>query len=138
MNLAFKHVKALMAQNCILTYPNHNKPFHIYTDASSYRMGAYFIQDNKPVAFWFHKLNETQLKYDVGDKELLTIVMVLTEFGTMLLDHLTLPQTTLLLVSFAGITMLNSVILTSTLSLAKIFSLLIHSLGLSTMNSFAL
>ncbi len=57
------------------SYPNHNKPFHIYTDASSYWMGAYFFQYDKPA----------QLKYTVGDKELLSIVMVLTEFCTMLL-----------------------------------------------------
>ncbi len=43
-------------------------------------MGAYIVQDNKPVAFWSHKLNDVQLKYTVGDKELLSIVLVLTKF----------------------------------------------------------
>ncbi len=48
-------------------------------------MGAYIVQDDKPVAFWSCKLNDAQLKYTVSDKELLSIVMVPTKFCTMLL-----------------------------------------------------
>ncbi len=48
-------------------------------------MGAYIVQDDKPVAFWTRKLNDAQLKYTLGYKELLFIVMVLNEFCTMLL-----------------------------------------------------
>ncbi len=48
-------------------------------------MGAYIVQDDKPVVFWLRKLNHAQLKYTVGNKELLSIVMVLTKFCTMLL-----------------------------------------------------
>ena len=36
-----------------LAYPNHNKPFHFYTDAFDYQMGAVIIQDEKQVAYWF-------------------------------------------------------------------------------------
>ncbi len=85
MDLVFECMKALMVCDCHLAYPNHNKPFHIYTDDSSYQMGAYIVQDDKPVAFWSCKLNDAQLKYAVGDKELLSMVMVLTKFCTMLL-----------------------------------------------------
>ncbi len=34
------------------------------------------------MAFWSYDLNDAQLKYTVGDKELLSIVVVLTEFST--------------------------------------------------------
>ncbi len=83
MDLAFKHMKVLMAR--LLTYPNHNKPFHISTNASSYQMGAFIVQDDKPVAFWLYKLNDAHLKCTVGNKELLFIVMILSKFCTMLL-----------------------------------------------------
>ncbi len=48
-------------------------------------MGAYIVQDDKPVVFWLCELNHAQLKYTVGNKELLSIVKVLTEFCAMLL-----------------------------------------------------
>ncbi len=86
VDLAFKCMKEVMAQDCLLAYPNHNKPFDIYIDPSSYQMGAYIVQDVKPVAFWSCKLNDAQLKYTVGNKELLSIVMILTEFHTMVLE----------------------------------------------------
>ncbi len=84
-DFAFKCMTELVAQDCLLAYLDHNKPFHIYTVDSSYHMGAYIVQDDKPMAFWSCKLNDAQLKYIVGDIELLSIVMVLMEFWTMLL-----------------------------------------------------
>ncbi len=83
MDLALKCLKALMVHDCLLAYPNHNKLFQIYTNASSYQVGAFIVQVDKPVAFWSDKLNNAQMKYTVGDKENLSIVMVLTEFHTM-------------------------------------------------------
>ncbi len=47
-------------------------------------MGACIVQDKKPVVFWSCKLNDAQLKYTVGDKELLSIAIVL-KFCIMLL-----------------------------------------------------
>ncbi len=85
MDLAFQHMKALMLWNCLLAYPDHNKPFHIYTDASSYEMGACIVQDDKPVALWSCKRNDAQTKYTVSVKEFLSIVIVLTDFCTILL-----------------------------------------------------
>ncbi len=65
-------------------YPNHNKPW-IYLLMPSYQIGACIIQDDKPVPIWFFKLNDAQLKYTVGDKEILFNVMVLTKFRKFVL-----------------------------------------------------
>jgi hypothetical protein len=46
----FNAVKALIACNVLLHYPNPNEPFDIETDASEYQLGAVIKQDGLPVA----------------------------------------------------------------------------------------
>jgi hypothetical protein len=81
---AFDDVKATVAKEVVLAYPDFTKPFEIFTDASTMQLGAVITQGNMPIAFFSRKLSETQSKYSVTEIQLLAIVETLNEFHGML------------------------------------------------------
>jgi hypothetical protein len=50
MQKVFNKMHLLMAANALAAYPNHNKRFDVYTDASDFQIGACIIQEGRPVA----------------------------------------------------------------------------------------
>ena len=81
---AFDDVKAAIAKEVVLAYPDFSKPFEIYTDASTKQLGAVITQDNRPITFFSRNLSVTQTKYSVTEIELWAIVEKLKEFKGML------------------------------------------------------
>ena len=49
---AFLQIKAILSTDALMAYPNHNNPFHIYTDASDYQMREFIMQEEKLVGYW--------------------------------------------------------------------------------------
>ena len=86
-DIAFKNIKKICAEATLLSYPDYNKPFIIFTDLREYQMGAVITQDNKPVAYWSKKLSRTQKRYPTIEQELLAITELLKEYRNILLGQ---------------------------------------------------
>ena len=62
---AFAEAKAMLCKHAMLAYPDFEKPFNLYTDASDLQLGATLVQDGNPIGFYTRKLNSAQLNYTV-------------------------------------------------------------------------
>ena len=80
-------MKALIAKETLLTYPDFTKEFEIHTDASKLQLGACISQEQRPIAFYSKKLQPAQTRYTTTERELLYIVKTLKEFRNILLGQ---------------------------------------------------
>ena len=69
---AFMEAKEMLKKEALLAFPDFEKPFHLYTDASDRQLGATVVQDGKPLGFYTRKLNPAQKNYTVGERERVT------------------------------------------------------------------
>jgi len=84
---AFAMAKRIIAKETLLSYPNFNKPFQIYTNASHYQLGAVVSQEGKAIVFYSRTLNPAQTRYTTTERELLSIVETLKEYRNILLGQ---------------------------------------------------
>jgi RNase H-like domain found in reverse transcriptase/Reverse transcriptase (RNA-dependent DNA polymerase) len=89
----FEEIKKVISKETMLAFPRFDKPFHVYTDASKYQLGAVIMQEGRPLAFYSRKLNSTQKRYTTGEQELLSIVETLKEFQNILLGQKVIVHT---------------------------------------------
>jgi hypothetical protein len=88
---AFDKIKKVIGTEVLLCYPDFNKPFHIYTDASDHQLEAVIIQDKKQItlAFYSRKLNTAQKRYKttLRNRELLSTIETCKEYKNILLGY---------------------------------------------------
>jgi hypothetical protein len=80
MQQAFNKMRLLIAADALAAYPDCNKRFDVYTDASDFLLGACIIQEGRPVAYFSRKLTKSQQNYTTMEKEMLSIVATLKNF----------------------------------------------------------
>jgi hypothetical protein len=80
-------MKALIAKETLVTFPDVSKEFENHTDTSKLQLGVCISQDGKPVAFYSRKLSPAQTRYTTTERELLSIVETLKEFRNILLGQ---------------------------------------------------
>nr|GEW43303.1 hypothetical protein [Tanacetum cinerariifolium] len=70
----FESLKKAVMEEPVLRLSDVTMPFELHTDASDFAIGGVLMQDRHPIAFESRKLNETERKYMVQEKEMTTVV----------------------------------------------------------------
>ncbi|KAK3012455.1 hypothetical protein RJ639_010378 [Escallonia herrerae] len=90
---AFKGLKEVVTEEPVLALPDHTKVFELQTDASDFAIGGVLMQEGHPIAFESRKLNDTEQRYTVQEKEMTAVVHCLRTWRHYLLGSRFLIKT---------------------------------------------
>jgi hypothetical protein len=76
----FRVLKEKITGQPILVLPDFGKTFQVRCDASGVAIGAVLSQDNKPIAYFSEKLNETKKTYSTYDREFYAVIQALKKW----------------------------------------------------------
>jgi hypothetical protein len=81
---SFKLLKEKITGQPVLVLPDFSKTFQVRCDTSGFVVGAVLSQDNKPIAYFSEKMNETKMKYSTYDKEFYVVIQALKKWRNYL------------------------------------------------------
>ena len=86
---SFETLRTALTVAPILAYPNVDKPYKLYTDASQNAIGAALVQETelgeRVIQYLSHQLNETQRRWPTIEREAYAIVYSVQKFRPYLL-----------------------------------------------------
>ena len=88
---AFQNLKKIMIDTFTLIFPDFDKEFYLFCDASDIAVGSVLSQKDKdgkflPISFISRKLQAAEVNYPTVEKELLAVVYSVAKFRKYLLD----------------------------------------------------
>ena len=86
-DVAFQHLKRALTTAPVLTLPDGNKVFMVYTDACGTGLGAVLMQEGKAVCYGGRQLRVHEKNYPTHDLELTAIVFMLNKWHHYLLGE---------------------------------------------------
>ncbi|CAH1415271.1 unnamed protein product [Lactuca virosa] len=89
----FDELKNAVTKEPVLKLPDYSKPFLVQTDGSDFAIGGFWIQEEHLMAYESRKLNETEQRYHVHDKEMIAIINCLRVWRHYLLGSWFIIQT---------------------------------------------
>ena len=89
---SFNKLKHALTNAPILVFPDYNKPFILYTDASALGLGAVLMQEgadskNRVIAYASRTLNSAESNYSVTHQEALAVVWALNTFKDIIFGY---------------------------------------------------
>ncbi|KAL9265740.1 Retrovirus-related Pol polyprotein from transposon 17.6-like protein, partial [Drosera capensis] len=82
---AFDALKVAVMKEPVLALPDHTKGYEVQTDASDFVIGGVLMQGGHPLAYESRKLNDTERRYTVQEKEMTAVVHCLRTWRHYLL-----------------------------------------------------
>jgi hypothetical protein len=83
---SFRVLKKKITKQPILVLPYFGKTFQVRCDASGIAIGEFLSQDNRLVAYFSEKLNDTKEKYSTYDKEFYAVIQDLKKLRHYLIS----------------------------------------------------
>ena len=79
-------MKAAICEEPVLALPDHTKAFEVHTNASDFVIGGVLMQEGHPIAYESRKLNDTERRCMVQEKEMTAVLHCLRVWRHYLLS----------------------------------------------------